>query len=341
MPSTQRRIKIDLESIFLLTGLADYIIPFTIRAICDLGVADRLADGPRSIEDLAKLTGTHAPSLYRALRALACKEVFAEVEPGVFDLTPMAQFLRADHPLSLKDAYSLIPADIEAWANLDFSVRTGQAAFDHTHGCGYWEYMRANPEQADRFDRSQQAQTGLELRVFLRAYDWGAFSTLVDVGGGNGSFLAGLLARFTGVHGVLFDQPEVVSRARAAIGRLSVSSRCDLVGGDFFESVPSSADAYLLKRVLYGWHDADAVQLLKTIRAAMRNDSRLLIIEPLDEPGGGTDIARRYDLAMLVMKGSGARTREHIAELCNDARLRVASVTDTFMFPIMEVQPVS
>jgi hypothetical protein len=201
--------------------------------------------------------------------------------------------------------------------------------------------MRANPEQADRFDRSQQAQTGLELRVFLRAYDWGAFSTLVDVGGGNGSFLAGLLARFTGVHGVLFDQPEVVSRARAAIGRLSVSSRCDLVGGDFFESVPSSADAYLLKRVLYGWHDADAVQLLKTIRAAMRNDSRLLIIEPLDEPGGGTDIARRYDLAMLVMKGSGARTREHIAELCNDARLRVASVTDTFMFPIMEVQPVS
>lgn len=341
MSITTRRARIDLESIFRLTELADYIIPFTIRAVCDLGVADHLTEGPRAVEDLAEATGTHAPSLYRALRALACKGIFEETEPGAFALTPMAEFLRSDHPLSLKDAYSLIPADVEAWGYLDYSIRTGNPAFDHAHGRGYWEYMQEHPEEAARFDRAQAAQTRLELRVFLRGYDWKDLGTLVDVGGGNGAFLGGLLARHTGLRGVLFDREQVVAQAPDVLAELEVTERCQVVAGDFFEQVPPHADTYLLKRILYGWHDNEAIILLRSIRAAMRPDSRLLIIEPVDEPDGGTDLASRYDLAMLVMKGSGARTPERISALCGEAGLRLTGMTPTLMFPVIEAQPLS
>ncbi len=341
MSTTPHRVRIDLESIFRLTELADYIIPFTVRAVCELGIADHLAEGPRSVERLADATGAHAPSLYRALRALACKQIFTETEPGTFALTPMAEFLRADHPLSLKDAYALIPADVEAWANLGYSIRTGKPAFDYTHGCDYWHYMNAHPGEAARFDRAQQAQTRLEVRVFLRAYDWSNVRTLVDVGGGNGAFLGALLARDPRVRGVVFDQPQVVEHAQAVLSDLGVQDRCEIVGGDFFAHVPPGADAYLLKRILYGWHDAEAVKLLRAIRSAMRSDSKLLIIEPVDEPGGGSEIASRFDLAMLVMKGSGARTREHVSALCREAGLELTAVTPTLMFPVLEVKPLA
>jgi hypothetical protein len=333
------RTRIDLDSIFRLTELADYIVPFTIRAVCDLGVADHLSAGPRTVEELAQATGTHAPSLYRALRALACKEIFTETSAGTFALTPMAELLRADHPLSLKDAYPLIPADVEAWGHLDHSVRTGQPAFEHAHGMGYWEYMRAHPDEAARFDRAQQAQTRLELRVLLRGYSWTGFETLVDVGGGNGAFLGGLLARHPGLRGTLFDQPQVVAQAPALLAQLGVTERCTVVGGDFFEQVPPQADAYMLKRILYGWHDEEALALLRAVRAAMRGDSRLLIIEPLDEPGATSDVASRYDLAMLVMKGCGARSQAHIGALCAEAGLRLAAVTPTLLFPVLEARP--
>jgi hypothetical protein len=272
---------------------------------------------------------------------LACKDIFTETEPGTFALTPMAEFLRSDHPFSLKDAYPLIQADIEAWAHLDYSVRTGKSAFEHVHGCDYWQYMQQHPEQAARFDRAQQAQTRLELKVFLRAYDWGALRTLVDVGGGNGAFLGGVLARHSEMHGILFDQPQVIAGATEVLRNLGVLQRCEIVGGDFFHAVPANADCYLLKRVLYGWHEEEAATLLNAVRSAMRPDSRLLVIEPVNEPHGESDISSRFDLAMLVMKGSGARTLDEISELCGKFGLRRTARTQTLMFPLIEFRPLN
>jgi hypothetical protein len=331
------RTRLDLESIMRLTELADYIIPFTIRAVSELGVADALADGPRSIDDIAVATNAHAPSLYRALRALACKGIFTEVAPRTFALTPMAEYLRSDHPLSLRDAYTLIPADIEAWAHLDFSVRTGRPAFDHVHGCDYWTYMERHTEESERFDRAQQAQTRLELRVIVRALDWSQFGTLIDVGGGNGAFLAGLLSRYPTLKGVLMDRAAVVARASDLFRRHGVETRCSAVAGDFFRDVPPSGDAYLLKRILYGWHDTEAVELLKRVAAAMPAHAKLFIIEPLVSDAASSAMSARYDLAMLVMKGSGSRTAEQIGALCASAGLSLTRVIPTPMFPLIEV----
>src|SRR5712691_8815979 len=128
---SSERPRIDIQSIFRLTELADYVIPFAIRVVCSLRVADLLIEGPRSVEELAEQTGTHGPSLQRVLRALACKGIFTEVSPGHFGLTPLAQPLRSDHPLSLREAYPLLPADIQAWAHFDYSVRSGEPAFNY------------------------------------------------------------------------------------------------------------------------------------------------------------------------------------------------------------------
>jgi len=337
---TVTRPRIDIQSVVRLTEIADYIVPFTLRAICELRIADHLVDGPRTVEDLATLTGTHAPTLHRALRALACKGVFTEVEPGVFDLTPLAQPLRSDHPVSLRDAYPLLAPDIEAWAVFDHSIRTGQAAFDEAHGKGYWEYMAEHPHDSARFDASQQAATRLELRTALPAYDWGSFQTIVDVGGGNGAFLSGILAKFKSLRGTLYDLPHVVDAAAPVLADRGVTDRCEVVGGSFFESVPAGADAYLLKRILYGWDDDRAAALLRVVRAGMRDDSRLLILEPIVQPGDEFNVGKLYDLLLLAMVGGGARSPERLEELFVKADLELVRIVPTMMLPIVEARPV-
>jgi hypothetical protein len=331
----------DVSYVARLTQMADYIVPFALRAVSDLGVADHLADGPRSIEELAGLTGTHAPTLQRALRALACRGVFTEVEPGVFGLTPLAEPLRTDHPLSLRDAYPLLAPEIMAWARLDHTLRTGGSAFTQAHGKTFWEYMGEHPDDSARFDASQQAVTRRELRAALPAYDWGSLRTIVDVGGGNGAFLAGILAEFSTVRGVLFDQPHVVAAAGRVLAGGGVADRCDVVGGSFFESVPAGGDAYLLKRVLYGWDDDQAVDLLRVVRAGMHDNSRLLMLEPVVEPGNEFDWGKLYDLLLVAMgPGYGARTRECLTELYARAGLELVRIVRTKRLPIVEARPV-
>lgn len=338
--TVKTRPRIDIQSVFRLTELADYIVPFTIRAICDLGVADHLTEGPRPVEELAEATGSHAPSLHRALRALAAKGIFTEVTHGVFDLTPLAQPLRSDHPVSLRAAYPLLVPDIEAWAAFDHSVRTGKAAFDQVYGQGYWEYMEQHPEDSARFDASQQAATRLELRTALPAYEWGSMRTLVDVGGGNGAFLGGILARFPDLHGTVFDLPHVVAGAHERLAEYGVADRCEVRGGSFLEEVPAGADGYMLKRILYGWDDEQALVLLRTVRRAMREDSRLLILEPVVRPGNEFDVGKLYDLLLLCMVGGGARSQERIEEMLAQADLRLERTVPTMMFPILEIRPV-
>lgn len=304
------RPRIDIQSVFQLTELADYIIPYTIRAICDLGVADHLTDGPRTVTDLAGLVGAHAPSLHRALRALASKGIFTETEPGVFELTPLAQPLRADHPASLRDAYPLLAADIDAWALFDHSIRTGEAAFDKAHGQDYATYMAENPVDRARFDAAKQAATRLELRTVLPGYDWAALRTLADVGADNDTFVTGLTEKFPELHGSVTDPADI----------------------------PSELDGYLLRRVLYSQDDEHVLRLFGALRAAMRPDSRLLIIEPVIQPGNDFDVAKLYDLMLLCLIGAGTRSRDRIEHLLAAAGLRLVNVLPTMLFPIIEAR---
>jgi hypothetical protein len=331
----------DARSVQRLGEIADYIVPFTLRAICDLGVADHLVDGARPVEELARLTGAHPPTLQRALRALAAKGVFTEVAPGVFDLTPLAQPLRSDHPQSLREAYPLLAPEIRAWAVFDHTLRTGEASFDHAHGGQrYWDYMAEHPTESARFDASQRAVSRRELRALLSAYEWDRLASVVDVGGGNGAFLAGLLAEYPALCAVLYDQPHVVSTARAVLTEAGVADRCQVIGGSFLDSVPAGADAYVMKRVLYAWNDGDATTILRAVRVGMHEDSRLLIVEPLVVPGDAFEVGKLYDLLLVAMSGGGARTREEMDAVLEKADLEITRVIPTRMLPIIEARPV-
>jgi hypothetical protein len=337
--ATRSRPRLDLGSFIRLTELADYFVPFTIRAVAELGIADQLIAGPRTVEELAGATGTHAPSLRRALRALACKGVFTEVEDGRFALTPVAELLRSDHPLSLRDAYHLMPSDVAAWAQLDHSLRTGEPAFDHVHGMSLWDWLAEHPADGERFDRGMQAMTRLELRGMGSAYDWGSLSLLADVGGGNGALLGGLLSQHAGLEGLLFDLPHVVAAASTVLARAGVADRCQVVAGSFFDIIPEGADAYLLKRILYGWDDDGAARVLRSVRAAMAPGSRMLVIEPVVDAGDPSGFGALLDVVMLAVDGGRARSTSELGALFAAAGLELTRVVKTMMFPIVEARP--
>ena len=331
----------DFEALRQITQLADYIVPICIRTVSDLGVADVLADGPMSIADLASKTGTHERSLQRVMRALACRGIFSEVEPGHFALTKLADLLRSDHPLSVRDGYPLLPADIRAYARFDHAVKTGEPSFDLVHdGKNYWEYHAENPVESERFDRTQAAGTKLEAMAALRAYDWTGLDTVCDVGGGNGMFLASLLSRRRKMKGILVDQAHVVAHSAGVFQRAGVADRCQVVGRSLFETPPSGADAYLVKRILWGWADEDVLKILRNIRSAMGEGSRLLAIEPVARPGDDWDIGKIWDLHMLALDYGWSRSREEHEAIFAEAGLRLTRIVETPFYPVIEALPV-
>lgn len=321
-----------------LIELADYVVPFAVRVAADLGLADHLAGGPRTCADLAERTGTHAGSLLRLLRALAARGVFVEEANGRFALTPLAEPLRADHPLSLRDAYPLLRAEIEAWSAAGHSVRTGEPAFDRVHGRPYWDHFAAHPAEARRVDALQASATRVHLRTLSAAYDWASLGSVVDVGGGNGTFLAGLLTRFPALTGTLFDLPQVVAEAPRVLAAAGVADRARVVGGSFFDAVPGGAGGYLLKTVLPGWNDERARRLLGTVRAAMRPDSRVVALEAVLPPGDAFDVAKLFDVQTLVMAGTGHRSRAELEELFGAAELQVTGVRSTATLAVIEAR---
>lgn len=321
-----------------LPELADYIVPFTLRAICDLRIADHLAAGPLPIDELARVSGSHERSLYRAMRVLASKGVFSEVEPRVFALTELAEPLRSDHPRSLRQAYPLLTADVQAWAMLGHTLRTGEPAFDVAHGKGAWEWFAEHPEESARFDASQQAVTRREVPNLIPAYDWAAFDTVADIGGGNGAFVSAILAANPGMRGFVLDQPHVVSRAEQIMAEQGVADRCRAIGGSYLDEIPAGAQVYTFKRVLYSLPDEAATQVLRNARSVLPADGRVLIIEPVVRPGNEFDWGKLYDLLLLTMSGGGGRTEEELTELLAKADLELIRIIPTRSLPIVEAR---
>lgn len=326
------------ELIDRLQELGDLVTPFAVRAVCDLGVADELREGPLDVAELALRAGVDAGALYRTLRALACKGIFTETEPRTFALSPLAQLLRSDHPLSLRGAYPLLPANFDAWALFDETVRTGRPAFELAHGRPYYEHLATAPHDSERFNAIQRAGNRLELRTILRAFDWRQVETVVDVGGADGAFLAALLVRNRHLRGTLLDLPSAVARAGERFARAGVEDRARVVAASFFETMPGGAGAYVLKRVLYDWDDARARALLGRIRQAMPDGGRVLVLDPVIVPGNDFDPAKIYDLLSMTMLGGRARSEQELRELLASAGLEVTARVGTPMLPLVEAR---
>ncbi|NLU78274.1 methyltransferase [Micromonospora sp. HNM0581] len=336
---TTSRKSLDLTAVMRLGELGDQITPFALRAACDLRVADLLANGPRTVAELAEAAGAHAGALLRLLRALAARGVFTEVADATFALTPLAEPLRGDHPMSLRDSFTLLESDVRAWGAMGHTLLTGEPAFSHVHGQDYWTYLADHPQESNRVDDWMRSVNRLHLRTVLGAYPWRRFGTLVDVGGGTGGFLAGLLARFPAVRGVLFDLPHVVSGAAPVLAAAGVADRCDVVPGDVFDAVPVGGDGYLLKTVLPGFDDDDVVRILRNVRDAMRPDSRLVLLEAVLPAGDTFDMAKLFDVHAMVLTGGAHRGAEQTGRLLEQVGLRLTQVVGTPTLTVLEALP--
>ena len=314
-----------------------------IHVAATLGIADLLEDAPRSAEELAEATGTHAPALYRILRALASVGVFVEEPDGRFGLTPPAEYLRSDVPGSVRAWAMLIgrPSFWTSWGHLLAVARNGEPAFPELYGTSVWEYLAAHPEEGAIFGAAMTGLSAGVVEAVAQSYDFSGAGVLVDVGGGEGALLAAILAANPSMRGVLFDLPHVVAGAKDRLDRAGVADRCEVVGGSFFEAVPEGADAYLLKSVIHDWDDASAIEILSKCRAAMADTGRLLVVERVIRPGNEPDRAKFADLYMLVALGGRERTAEEYERLFAEAGFRLTDVIDTgSSFYVVEGVPI-
>ena len=301
-----------------------------------LRLADLLADGPRPVGALAEATGTHAPSLNRVLRLLASAGVFTEEDGGRFALTDLGALLRTGVPFSMRASVLLFcGVDIQdSWKELEYCVQTGEPAFRrHSPDADAFSFLAGNPEQAAVFDEAMATFTALTAVAVAAAYDLSAFAKVVDVGGGNGALLIGLLQANPAVHGIVFDMPRTAEGARARIAAAGMESRCEAIGGDFFESVPSGGDAYLIKHVIHDWNDERAVAILKNCRRAMGAQGKLLLVEGVYPPRIDCSDASRgaaaNDVNMLVCTGGRQRSETELRDLYAAAGFRLSRIVPT------------
>lgn len=309
--------------------IAGWWVSKAVHIAAKLGIADLLAGGPRPVGDLARATGTQEQPLYRVLRALASLGVFAETEHG-FELTSMAEYLRSDSPRSVRGLAMLHgePWHWRAWEDGLHSVRTGKPTFDEAHGQDFFGYLREHAVAAAVFDEAMSGISRSQHAAIVDAYDFSGIDHLVDVGGGHGTLLALILSAYPDLTGTLFDLPDVVEGARRTLEAAGVADRCDVCGGDFFESVPS-ADAYLLAHVVHDWHDAQAAQILANCRRSIAPDGRVVLAEIVIPPGNQFSHGKLLDLEMLVCFTGRERTEAEYAHLLESSGFRLSRVVAT------------
>ncbi len=301
-----------------------------------LGVADLLRDGPRNCNELADATQTHAPSLNRVMRFLASVGVFAEQENGNFALTSLGEFLRTGVPGSMRAAVMLF-AGIgiqDSWKDLEYCVRTGEPAFRRTSpDADAFSHMAQNPEQVKVFNDAMATFAPQTASAVAAAYDFSTFGTVVDVGGGNGALLIGILKANPNLRGIVFDMPHVADSAKEKIAVAGLGSRCEAFGGNFFETVPSGGDAYLIKHVIHDWNDERAVTILKNCHRAMGANNKLLLVEGVYPPridhSASSRGAAANDVNMLVCTGGRQRSEAEFRSLYNAAGFKLTKVVST------------
>jgi O-methyltransferase domain/Dimerisation domain len=327
----------------MITG---FYVSRAIHVVAQLGIADFLGDGPLDANELARRSKTHVPSLRRVLGLLVSVGVFTEDNGGRFALTPIGNHLRAGVPGSMRSVALLFGGITQrAWGDLLYSVETGEPAFRRVFGQDSFAYLAEHPEEAANFDAAMGAFTAQIATAVAAAYDFSGLRRVIDVGGGNGALLVGILRAYPSLKGALFDLPPVVERARPCLQGEDLAGRCEAVAGDMFAEVPGGADAYLLKHVIHDWDDDRAVTILQNCRKVMSAAAKLLIIEGVYPPCVDQSEASRgaaaNDVNMLVCTGGRQRSEAEFRSIYTEAGIVLSRIipTDLAFASIIEGVP--
>ncbi|MDG6106625.1 hydroxyneurosporene methyltransferase [Dactylosporangium aurantiacum] len=323
--------RLSSPSAMLLELIHGSVITQSLYVAAQLGVADALRDGPLSAPELAARVQCDADALRRVLRLLASNEVFIEYPDGSFGLTPMAQALRSDVPDSMRGMAVLMghPIHWEDWSHLIDTVRTGQPCVPALRGMDAFSYLASQPEYGAVFFQGMANMSVVETQPIVEGYDFSAFRTIVDVGGGGGALLAAVLQRATGSRGVLFDARAEVFGARDILAAHGVAERCTIAAGDLFDPVTPGADAYVLKHIIHDWPEEQALTILRNVRDAIAEDGRILLMEFVPEEGNAPHPGRLTDLMLMLLVGGRERTARGYAELLDKAGFELEEVVGT------------
>jgi SAM-dependent methyltransferase len=299
-----------------------------IQVAARLGIADLLAEGPMSVEDLAVKTKTHAPTLYRLMRALAGKDIFEEQEGRVFGMTPMAQCLQTGAMRALALAF-LSDWHEKAWGSLLHSVQTGETAFDHAFGQPAFDWLEKHPEDAALFNQFQAEKTARFIPAVVGAYDFSGINRLADLGGGTGALLLEILKANPHLTGCVAELPQVAAQAREAIQASGLDDRCQTIECDFLQAAPEGFDAFIMCHTLHDWEDEPCAKILDNCRRALPKDGKLLIVEHLIPEQHGFSVAKLLDLEVLVIGGGKERSEAEFRALLLECGFDLKRVIQT------------
>ncbi|MDJ0618181.1 MAG: methyltransferase [Calothrix sp. MO_192.B10] len=302
----------------------------SIYAAAKLGIADFLKDGPQTTEQLANAVGADAPSLYRLMRALASVGIFTEVREGCFGSTPLGECLQTDAPQSLRAMATMCGEEhYQAWGNIVHSIKTSECAFQDLYKTSFFKYLKQNTEAEQIFC---EAMTNYATQAHISvaaAYDFSGINKIVDVAGGHGTLISSILKANPAMSGILFDIPEVIEGSKQSIKAAGLENRCELVAGDFFKSVPSGGDAYILSTVIHDWNDENSIAILKNCHEAMVENGKLLIVEMVIPSNNEPFFGKILDLTMLAIHGGLERTKAQYQDLFAAAGFKLTNVFPT------------
>jgi hypothetical protein len=337
-----------------LHALADALVPAEVAVLdhsigavrtqllgeaARLGIADRLADGPKDAAALARETDCDPDALHRALRCLAGYGIFTLAPDGRFSNNRLSEALRLGQLSRSREwcRYFASASNLAAWGQLSRTLGSGERAFEHAHGMNVWRWFEAHPEERELFAQAMMGITVGMAPVVAGLYPFDEVQTICDVGGGRGTLISELLLRHPHLRGMLCDAEGVLESARPLLRRRGVEARVALVPKDFFEEVPTGADAYLLKNVLHDWDDARSLRVLETCRKAMAQGARLLVCESFLEKNQTEGFAPFSDVQMMmVCDGGRERSRAEYAALLERAGFKVGRVFENPIVSVIE-----
>ncbi|OBF20711.1 methyltransferase [Mycobacterium kubicae] len=302
-----------------------------IAVATELGIADALASGPLSADELAAAVNADAGALRRLLRALISRGFFRQRRDGRYDLTPLADTLRRDAEVSVAGWARWLgsPQHREHWSHLADAIRSGRPVIPELRGQPLFDYLASEPELGEIFNEAMTSGSEISIGPVVAAYDFSPYSKIVDVGGGHGRLLSAILAATPGARGILFDQPQVVAGAPAVLAEQGVQDRTEIAEGSFFESVPAGGDAYVLKHVIHDWADDDAMRILNNVRRAATVGSHVLLVEFVVPKHNRDYVGNWLDLEMLLALDARERTAAEYGQLLSRAGFRMTRVVPT------------
>lgn len=332
----------DYERIFLL--LYSNVAGQALAVALDLKIADGIDGGLTDPVDLAHRLDADPRNLTRLLHALVALGLCEETEDGRFGLTESGKLLRTTDPNSLAGLAKLTTVhigDLVGWQEMRSAVLTGKCAFQERNGTDFFGYLTAHPQLYESLNLAMRQGSQLIGRDAAKAYDFPAGAKVTDVGGGDGTLLANVVAEHPGLSGTLLDTAAGVAKSQQTFDSVGVADRCTAIAGDFFQTVPAGSDVYLIKSVLHDWDDDAAHDILVNCRLALPEHGRLLILEPIldrSTTGSGTVYSRLSDLNMMTALGGRERTREDFEILCVGAGLEVVQVRKLERFDISMIE---